>query len=74
MAQGVLIRHSDGREYVVPAGAFEKGAETDYKGFRIVSNEDGSKYDGPKTAAAIAKSDDGAAPKASAKADSKGGE
>lgn len=74
MAQPVLIRNREGAEYVVPADAFEREAEGDYKGFRIISNEDGSKYEGPKTAAAIAKAQDAdaePAPKA-AKGESKG--
>lgn len=65
MAGMVLIRHGDGREYAVNPADFEKGAEDDYKGFRVVSYEDGSKYDGPKTAAAITKAQD--APKAAEK-------
>lgn len=66
MADAVLIRNSEGVEYAVTPAAFEKGAETDYKGFRIVAWEDGGKYEGPKTAAALAKAQD--APKASEKA------
>lgn len=58
MAGMVVIEHRDGRQYAVMPADFEKGAETDYQGFRVVSYEDGSKYEGPKTAAAITKAQD----------------
>jgi hypothetical protein len=58
MAQSVIIAHPDGRQYGVEPKAFEKGIDGDYKGFHIVSNEDGTPYEGPKTAAAITKAQD----------------
>lgn len=58
MAGMVKIAHRDGREFAVLPSDFEKGAEGDYHGFRITGWENGDKYEGPKTAAAIAKADE----------------
>lgn len=51
MAQMVVIRNNAGIEYAVYPVSFEREAHTTYKGFHIVANEDGTKYEGPKTAA-----------------------
>ena len=58
MSGFVKIAHRDGRELAVLPRDFEKGAESDYHGFRIIGWENGDKYDGPKTATAIAKADE----------------
>lgn len=58
MSGMVKIAHRDGREYAVLPADFEKGAEGDYHGFRITGYESGEKYEGPKTAAAVAKAQD----------------
>lgn len=55
MSKRVLIVHPDGREYSIPAVAFaDKRMSPDGKsyadqGFRIVSDEDGAPYEGPKS-------------------------
>jgi hypothetical protein len=54
----VNITHPDGRTVAVLPKDFEKGADGDYKGFRITGYEDGTPYDGPKTSAAITKAQD----------------
>lgn len=58
MSEMVLIEHRDGRSYAVLPKDFEKGADGDYKGFRITSYEDGTPYEGPKTLAALSKAQD----------------
>jgi len=58
--QMVLIRNNAGVEYAVYPARFEHEAHTTYKGFRIVSWEDGTAFEGPKTAGAIAKAHDDA--------------
>jgi len=67
MARFVMITHPDGREYAVTVADFKSGADEQYKGFKITIYEGGDEYDGPKTAAAIAKEAD--TPKAAPKAD-----
>ena len=54
----VLIRNSAGLEYAVYPASFEHAAHTTYRGFKIVSWEDGSRYEGPKTASALDKAHD----------------
>ncbi len=58
MASMLVISHPDGRNYAVSAADFRKGADDEYKGFRVDGHEDGSPYDGPKTAAAVVKAHD----------------
>ncbi len=67
MASMLLISHSDGRQYAVTAADFRKGADDEFKGFRVDGHEDGSPYEGPKTASAITREHE--APKAAPKAD-----
>jgi len=56
----LLISHVDGRAYAVSAADFRKGADDEYKGFHVDGHEDGSPYDGPKTAAAVVRAQDAA--------------
>lgn len=68
MAAMIRIVHPDGREYAVLPADFERGIDGDYQGFRAVAYESGEPYQGPKTAAAIAKAAEAdAAPKGAAK-------
>lgn len=54
----VNIEHpGTGEGYAVRESDFRKGAEGPYKGFRIVGYEDGTPYEGPKTAAGVAKAE-----------------
>jgi hypothetical protein len=46
--QRVVIEHKDGRSYSVLPADFKRLADSQYKGFKIVSNEDGSPYQEPK--------------------------
>jgi hypothetical protein len=62
MASMLLISHADGRAYAVTAADFRKGADDEYKGFKIEGHEDGTPVEGPKTAAGVVKAQD--APKA----------
>ena len=55
MASLLIISHPDGRRYAVGAADFRKGADDEYRGFRVDGHEDGSPYDGPRTAAAVVK-------------------
>jgi hypothetical protein len=58
MVRMVIVENRDGAQYAVAPADFERGAADQWQGFRIVSYEDGEKYEGPKTAAAIAKAHD----------------
>ena len=69
MPNRVLITNHAGEQYAVLPHDFEKGADDEYKGFRITTYESGEKYDGPKTAAAIAKADEPAPRKGADKKD-----
>lgn len=66
MAEMIVIEHSDGRSYAVLPADFEKGIDGDYKGFKAVAYESGEKYEGPKTAAAVAKASEAEAAPAKA--------
>jgi hypothetical protein len=54
----VNITHPDGRRSPCCRRTSRRASDGDYKGFHIVSNEDGTPYEGPKTAAAITKAQD----------------
>lgn len=54
MSKRVKIVHPDGREYGIPAAAFSDkrlSPEGSYaeRGFEIVSHEDGTPFEGPKS-------------------------
>jgi len=69
MPKMVLITNHAGEEYAVLPNDFERWLDDQYKGFRITAYEDGTKYEGPKTAAAIAKADEPAPRKGADKKD-----
>lgn len=58
MARMVIIENREGAQYAVLPADFEKGADGEYRGFRVLSYEDGGRYEGPKTASAVAKAQD----------------
>lgn len=62
----VLIRNNAGVEYAVYPARFEHEAHTTYRGFKIVSYEDGTPFEGPKTAAALDKAHEADDPAAEA--------
>lgn len=62
----VLIRNNAGVEYAVYPARFEHESHTTYHGFKIVSWEDGTPFEGPKTAAAIDKAHEADEPAAEA--------
>jgi hypothetical protein len=54
----VIIRHKDGREYAILPADFDTknvspdGESYEAQGFKIVSYQDGEKYEAPKASAA----------------------
>jgi len=72
MAGLLHLRHHDGREIAVAPADFKKGADAEYKGFRVLGYEDGTAWEGPRTAAEVVREKEAASPaKAAPKADSK---